>query len=85
MTLIVQVDGKVRDKIEVPVDTDEDDALELARRIGAGATGDRRQVDREGDRPRPEARELRHGALTSPRRARRARVSNVTAPVVARP
>jgi leucyl-tRNA synthetase len=31
ITLIVQVDGKVRDKIEVPVDTGEDRCLELAR------------------------------------------------------
>jgi leucyl-tRNA synthetase len=31
VTLIVQVDGKVRDKIEVPVDADEERCLELAR------------------------------------------------------
>jgi leucyl-tRNA synthetase len=31
VTLIVQVDGKVRDKIEVPADTDEERCLELAR------------------------------------------------------
>ncbi len=31
VTLIVQVDGKVRDKIEVPVDADERRVLELAR------------------------------------------------------
>jgi leucyl-tRNA synthetase len=31
ITLIVQVDGKVRDKIEVPADTGEDRCLELAR------------------------------------------------------
>jgi leucyl-tRNA synthetase len=30
VTLIVQVDGKVRDKIEVPADSDEDRVLELA-------------------------------------------------------
>ena len=64
VTLIVQVDGKVRDKIEVPADA------RRRRRPGArpgvrgGATGDRRARDREGDRPRPEARELRHEALT---------------------
>jgi leucyl-tRNA synthetase len=31
VTLVIQVDGKVRDKIEVPADTDEQGALELAR------------------------------------------------------
>ena len=31
VTLVVQVDGKVRDKIEVPVDADEERCLELAR------------------------------------------------------
>jgi leucyl-tRNA synthetase len=31
VTLIVQVDGKVRDKIEVPADADEDTCLERAR------------------------------------------------------
>jgi leucyl-tRNA synthetase len=31
LTLIVQVDGKVRDKIEVPADADEERVLELAR------------------------------------------------------
>ena len=31
VTLIVQVDGKVRDKIEVPADADEERVLELAR------------------------------------------------------
>jgi leucyl-tRNA synthetase len=31
VTLIVQVDGKVRDKIEVPADTDDAQVLELAR------------------------------------------------------
>ncbi|MGH2595719.1 MAG: leucine--tRNA ligase [Actinomycetota bacterium] len=31
ITLIVQVDGKVRDKIEVPADADEDRCLDLAR------------------------------------------------------
>jgi leucyl-tRNA synthetase len=31
VTLIVQVDGKVRDKIEVPADATEDMALERAR------------------------------------------------------
>ena len=31
VTLIVQVDGKVRDKIEVPVETTDDGALEQAR------------------------------------------------------
>jgi leucyl-tRNA synthetase len=31
VTLIVQVDGKVRDKIEVPADADDERCLELAR------------------------------------------------------
>jgi leucyl-tRNA synthetase len=35
VTLIVQVDGKVRDKIEVPVDADEERCLELARASGS--------------------------------------------------
>ena len=52
VTLIVQVDGKVRDKIEVPADADEERCLELARGVRGGATGDRRSGDRQGDRPR---------------------------------
>jgi leucyl-tRNA synthetase len=43
VTLIVQVDGKVRDKIEVPADADEERCLELAR----GSESVRRTV---GDR-----------------------------------
>ena len=31
MTLVVQIDGKVRDKIEVPADMGEAEALEVAR------------------------------------------------------
>ena len=31
VTMVVQVDGKLRDKAEVPADIDEADALELAR------------------------------------------------------
>jgi leucyl-tRNA synthetase len=31
VTLVVQVDGKVRDKVEVPADADEGRAVELAR------------------------------------------------------
>ena len=43
ITLIVQVDGKVRDKIEVPADAGEDRCLELARASEAArrAIGDR--------------------------------------------
>ncbi len=31
MTLVVQVDGKLRDKVEVPADASEEACLELAR------------------------------------------------------
>ena len=43
ITLIVQVDGKVRDKVEVPPDVDEGRCLELARASEAArrAIGDR--------------------------------------------
>jgi leucyl-tRNA synthetase len=44
LTLIVQVDGKVRDKLEVPADADEERVLELAR----GSEKTRRAIaDRE--------------------------------------
>ena len=65
VTLIVQVDGKVRDKIEVSADASEDLCLERARSVRGGATSDRGSSDRQGDRPRPQARESRHRALTS--------------------
>ena len=71
VTLIVQVDGKVRDKIEVPADANDERCAGPGARVRVGASGDRRSRDREGDRPRPEARELRHGTLTSPRRPSR--------------
>ena len=43
ITLVIQVDGKVRDKVEVPTDTDEQRALELARASekATRAVGDR--------------------------------------------
>ncbi len=46
VTLIVQVDGKVRDKIEVPADVTDDVALELARASESArrAIGDREVV-----------------------------------------
>jgi leucyl-tRNA synthetase len=46
VTLIVQIDGKVRDKIEVPADTDEAHVLELARASenARRAIGDREVV-----------------------------------------
>ncbi len=46
VTLVVQVDGKVRDKIEVPADTDEAHVLELARASenARRAIGDREVV-----------------------------------------
>ena len=58
VTLIVQVDGKVRDKIEVPADADDERCPRAGARVGVRATGDRRHGDREGDRPRAQAREL---------------------------
>jgi leucyl-tRNA synthetase len=52
VTLVVQVDGKVRDKIEVPADADEARCLELARASenARRAIGDR-EVEREIVRP----------------------------------
>ena len=46
VTLVVQVDGKVRDKIEVPADADEARVLELARASEKAqrAIGDREVV-----------------------------------------
>ncbi len=64
VTLVVQVDGKVRDTIEVPAAIEEAAALELARgseRVRA-AIGDR-EVVREIARA-AEAREPRHEALS---------------------
>ena len=63
MTMIVQVNGKVRDRIEVDPAITEDDG----RRRGAGVAEDRRAARRsrapEGHRPAAEARE--HRGLTS--------------------
>jgi leucyl-tRNA synthetase len=52
VTLVIQVDGKVRDKTEVPADTDEAVALQIARASerARGAIGDR-EVVREIVRP----------------------------------
>jgi leucyl-tRNA synthetase len=48
VTLVVQVDGKVRDKLEVPADIREDEALRLARgSAGAQRALDGREVVRE--------------------------------------
>ena len=49
VTLIVQVDGKVRDKIEVPVDTSEDRVPGARTGLRGGPTSDRRarQVAKE--------------------------------------
>jgi leucyl-tRNA synthetase len=46
VTLVIQVDGKVRDKAEVPADTDEAEALRIARESerARGAIGDREVV-----------------------------------------
>jgi len=52
VTLVIQVDGKVRDKAEVPADTDETEALRIARESERArkAIGDR-EVMREIVRP----------------------------------
>jgi leucyl-tRNA synthetase len=48
VTLIVQVDGKVRDKIEIPADADEAAVLEAARSsAGAGRALEGREVANE--------------------------------------
>ena len=59
VTLIVQVDGKVRDKIEVSADATDDVVLDPPVRqvLRGGRSG---SGDRQGDRPRAQARELRH-------------------------
>ena len=53
VTLVIQVDGKVRDKIEVPADADEARCLERrasenVRRASAIARSRRRSRDRRG-------------------------------------
>jgi leucyl-tRNA synthetase len=48
VTMIVQVDGKVRDKLEVPADISADDALRSAREsAGARRALDGREVAKE--------------------------------------
>jgi leucyl-tRNA synthetase len=48
VTMVVQVDGKVRDKLEVPADIDEAGALETARAsAGARRALDGREVVKE--------------------------------------
>ena len=55
VTMVVQVNGKVRDRIEVAAGIDEGEALSLARALGVGGARDRRRPGRQGDRPRAEA------------------------------
>ena len=70
VTLVIQVDGKVRDKVEVPADMDEARALELARaseKVGRAVAD--REVAKEHRSP-AQAREpgdplARHHPVTS--------------------
>ncbi len=63
VTLIVQVDGKVRDKIEVPADARRGTRPRAGARVREGPARDRRSPGREGDRPRAEAGQLRHARV----------------------
>ena len=67
VTLVVQVDGKVRDRIEVAADANEDAVRELARASESArrAIGGR---EVQGDRSRAEARQHRVAARLSVRR-----------------
>ena len=60
VTLVVQVDGKVRDKLEVPADISEADALAAAHASAGREPSPGRPGGSPGDRARAEAREPRH-------------------------
>ena len=57
--LVVQVNGKLRDRIEVGADTAEDELLELARSQRERPAAPRRQGGRQGDRRAWPAGQLR--------------------------
>ena len=67
VTLVVQVDGKVRDRIEVDSDAGEETCRELALALGQGAARARRPRDRQGDRPRSAPGEPGDGPLGTSR------------------
>ena len=74
VTAIVQVDGKVRDRLEVSPKISADELEALARASAAVSRAGRRPRDRERDRARAAPRQHRHAGLSSSarRRARRA-------------
>ena len=66
VTLVVQVDGKVRDKLEVAAGISEARRAGSRRAASAGARPRaRRPRDRGRDRPRAQARELRHPLIAA--------------------
>ena len=74
ITLVVQVNGKLRDRIEVPADAGEEEVLELARASEKVGDSHRRARDRQGDRRPRQARQSRRpmtsGHRSSPSRGR---------------
>ena len=64
VTAIVQVDGKVRDRLEVSPKISGDELEALARASAGVAARDRRARDRERHRARAAPREHRHARLT---------------------
>jgi leucyl-tRNA synthetase len=63
VTAIVQVDGKVRDRLEVSPKITADE-LEALARASAGGVARRRPRDRQRHRARPRARQHRDARLT---------------------
>ena len=61
VTCVVQVNGKVRDRLEVPPGISEDELRELALAAPGVEPGARRPGDRESDRPGAQAGEHRAG------------------------
>ena len=65
VTMVVQVNGKVRDRIDVGVDITDDDAQALALGSDAVQAQLGRQRSRQGDRAGPQAGERRRQGLTA--------------------
>ncbi len=57
--LVIQVNGRVRDRVEVSSDASEDELVAQATRVGAGSGVPGRQGDPQGDRRPGQAREPR--------------------------
>ena len=83
VTAIVQVDGKVRDRLEVSPKISADELEALARASEAVVAIDRRARDRERHRARAAPREHRHPGLRPDRAEFARRHSSSTAVVAA--